>query len=138
MRAFVPQHLVEFEVKKETQDAPDVSIGKVRVDYDSSQNLKGSTQLSFGTFKHAGEYSYVLSEKKNNVVGWSSLLQSTDFGSDGKEEFKIRCVTAELDGKKRDKIEFADVTRKQGEVSIFMNVQGDSADKQKSSRSCLS
>ena len=63
MRAFVPQHLVEFEVKKENPDAPDVSIGKVRVDYDSSQNLKGSTQLSFGTFTRAGEYSYVLGEK---------------------------------------------------------------------------
>ena len=57
MRAFIPQHLVEFEVKKETPDAPDVSVGEVRVDYDSSQNLKGSTQLSFGTFTHAGESS---------------------------------------------------------------------------------
>lgn len=57
MRAFVPQHLVEFEVKKEPPDVPDVSVGEVRVDYDSSQNLKGSTQLSFGTFKHAGESS---------------------------------------------------------------------------------
>ena len=74
MRAFVPQHLVEFEVKKETPDAPDVSIGKVRVDYDSSQNLKGSTQLSFGTFTRAGEYSYVLCEKKNNVSGMEQSL----------------------------------------------------------------
>ena len=81
MRAFVPQHLVAFEVKKENPDAPDVSIGKVRVDYDSSQNLKGSTQLSFGTFTRAGEYSYVLGEKKNNVSGMGSPLQNTGFGS---------------------------------------------------------
>lgn len=51
--------------------------------------------------------------------------------SDGKGEFKIRCVTAESDGKKRDKIEFTDVIRKKGGLSISMNVQGDSADKQK-------
>lgn len=74
MRAFVPQHLVEFEVKKENPDVPDVLVGEVRVAFDSVKYLKGSTQLSFGTFKHAGEYSCVLSEKKNNVVGWSSLL----------------------------------------------------------------
>ncbi len=135
MRAFVPQHLVEFEVKKETPDAPDVSIGKVRVDYDSSQNLKGSTQLSFGTFTRAGEYSYVLSEKKNNVSG---MEQSTakyrlrvQVSSDGNGKLKIKCVTAETDGKKRDKIEFTDVIMKKGELSISMNVQGDSADKQK-------
>lgn len=136
MRAFVPQHLVEFEVKKETPDAPDVSIGKVRVDYDSSQNLKGSTQLSFGTFTRAGEYSYVLGEKKNNVSG---MEQSTakyrlrvQVSSDGNGKLKIiKCVTAESDGKKRDKIEFTDVIRKKGELSISMNVQGDSADKQK-------
>lgn len=136
MRAFIPQHLVEFEVKKETPDAPDVSIGKVRVDYDSSQNLKGSTQLSFGTFTRAGEYSYVLGEKKNNVSG---MEQSTakyrlrvQVSSDGNGKLKIiKCVTAESDGKKRDKIEFTDVIRKKGELSISMNVQGDSADKQK-------
>ena len=136
MRAFVPQHLVEFEVKKEPPDAPDVSIGKVRVDYDSSQNLKGSTQLSFGTFTRAGEYSYVLGEKKNNVSG---MEQSTakyrlrvQVSSDGNGKLKIiKCVTAESDGKKRDKIEFTDVIRKKGELSISMNVQGDSADKQK-------
>ena len=58
--------------------------------------------------------------------------------SDGKGEFKIRCVTAESDGKKRDKIEFTDVIRKQDELSISMNVQGDSTDKKKSSRLCLS
>lgn len=57
MRAFVPQHLVEFEVKKENPDAPDVSVGEVRVSFDSVKDLKGSPQLSFGTFKHAGEYS---------------------------------------------------------------------------------
>lgn len=135
MRAFVPQYLVEFEVKKETPDAPDVSIGKVRVDYDSSQNLKGSTQLSFGTFTRAGEYSYVLCEKKNNVSGMeqspAKYRLRVKVSSDGKVEFKIRCVTAESDGKKRDKIKFADVIRKQDELSISMNVQGDSADKQK-------
>lgn len=135
MRAFVPQHLVEFEVKKETPDAPDVSIGKVRVDYDSSQNLKGSTQLSFGTFTRAGEYSYVLCEKKNNVSGMEQSSAKyrlrVQVSSDGNGKFKIKCVTAETDGKKRDKIEFTDVIRKKGELSISMNVQGDSADKQK-------
>ena len=135
MRAFVPQHLVEFEVKKETPDAPDVSIGKVRVDYDSSQNLKGSTQLSFGTFMRAGEYSYVLGEKKNNVSGMEQSSAKyrlrVQVSSDGNGKLKIKCVTAESDGKKRDKIEFTDVIRKKGELSISMNVQGDSADKQK-------
>lgn len=135
MRAFVPQHLVEFEVKKETPDAPDVSIGKVRVDYDSSQNLKGSTQLSFGTFTRAGEYSYVLCEKKNNVSGMEQSSAKyrlrVQVSSDGNGKLKIKCVTAESDGKKRDKIEFTDVIRKKGELSISMNVQGDSADKQK-------
>jgi len=135
MRAFVPQHLVEFEVKKETPDAPDVSIGKVRVDYDSSQNLKGSTQLSFGTFTRAGEYSYVLSEKKNNISGMEQSSAKyrlrVQVSSDGNGKLKIKCVTAESDGKKRDKIEFTDVIRKKGELSISMNVQGDSADKQK-------
>lgn len=135
MRAFVPRHLVEFEVKKETPDAPDVSIGKVRVDYDSSQNLKGSTQLSFGTFTRAGEYSYVLGEKKNNVSGMEQSSAKyrlrVQVSSDGNGKLKIKCVTAESDGKKRDKIEFTDVIRKKGELSISMNVQGDSADKQK-------
>ena len=135
MRAFVPRHLVEFEVKKETPDAPDVSIGKVRVDYDSSQNLKGSTQLSFGTFTRAGEYSYVLGEKKNNVLGMEQSSAKyrlrVQVSSDGNGKLKIKCVTAETDGKKRDKIEFTDVIRKKGELSISMNVQGDSADKQK-------
>ena len=135
MRAFVPRHLVEFEVKKETPDAPDVSIGKVRVDYDSSQNLKGSTQLSFGTFTRAGEYSYVLGEKKNNVSGMEQSFAKyrlrVQVSSDGNGKLKIKCVTAESDGKKRDKIEFTDVIRKKGELSISMNVQGDSADKQK-------
>ena len=135
MRAFVPQHLVEFEVKKETPDAPDVSIGKVRVDYDSSQNLKGSTRLSFGTFTRAGEYSYVLSEKKNNISGMEQSAAKyrlrVQVSSDGNGKLKIKCVTAETDGKKRDKIEFTDVIRKKGELSISMNVQGDSADKQK-------
>ncbi len=135
MRAFVPQHLVEFEVKKENPDAPDVSIGKVRVDYDSSQNLKGSTQLSFGTFTRAGEYSYVLGEKKNNVSGMEQSFAKyrlrVQVSSDGNGKLKIKCVTAESDGKKRDKIEFTDVIRKKGELSISMNVQGDSADKQK-------
>ncbi|WP_195453639.1 hypothetical protein [Ligilactobacillus ruminis] len=28
IRAFVPRHLVEFEVKKETPDAPDVSVAR--------------------------------------------------------------------------------------------------------------
>lgn len=59
------------------------------------------------------------------------VFESSAFSSDGKGEFKIRCVTAESDGKKRDKIEFANVIRKQDELSISMNVQGDSADKQK-------
>lgn len=135
MRAFVPQHLVEFEVKKETPDALDVSIGKVRVDYDSSQNLKGSTQLSFGTFTHVGEYSYVLGEKKNNVSGMEQSSAKyrlrVQVSSGGNGKLKIKCVTAESDGKKRDKIEFTDVIRKKGELSISMNVQGDSADKQK-------
>lgn len=135
MRAFVPRHLVEFEVKKETPDAPDVSIGKIRVDYDSSQNLKGSTQLSFGTFTRAGEYSYVLGEKKNNVSGMEQSSAKyrlrVQVSSDGNGKLKIKCVTAESDGKKRDKIEFTDVIRKKGELSISMNVQGDSADKQK-------
>lgn len=135
MRAFVPQHLVEFEAKKEPPDAPDVSIGNVRVDYDSSQNLKGSTQLSFGTFTRAGEYSYVLSEKKNNVSGMEQSSAKyrlrVQVSSDGNGKLKIKCVTAESDGKKRDKIEFTDVIRKKGELSISMNVQGDSADKQK-------
>lgn len=135
MRAFVPQHLVEFEIKKENPDAPDVSIGKVRVDYDSSQNLKGSTQLSFGTFTRAGEYSYVLGEKKNNVSGMEQSFAKyrlrVQVSSDGNGKLKIKCVTAESDGKKRDKIEFTDVIRKKGELSISMNVQGDSADKQK-------
>lgn len=57
MRAFVPQYLVEFEVKKGTPDVLDVSVGEVRVSFDSVKDLKGSPQLSFGTFKHAGEYS---------------------------------------------------------------------------------
>ena len=135
MRAFIPQHLVEFEVKKETPDAPDVSIGKVRVDYDSSQNLKGSTRLSFGTFTRAGEYSYVLSEKKNNISGMEQSSAKyrlrVQVSSDGNGKLKIKCVTAETDGKKRDKIEFTDVIRKKGGLSISMNVQGDSADKQK-------
>ena len=126
MRAFVPQHLVEFEVKKENPDAPDVSIGKVRVDYDSSQNLKGSTQLSFGTFTRAGEYSYVLGEKKNNVSGMEQSSAKyrlrVQVSSDGNGKLKIKCVTAESDGKKRDKIEFTDVIRKKGELSISMNV----------------
>lgn len=135
MRAFVPQHLVEFEVKKETPNAPDVSIGKVRVAFDSVKDLKGSTQLSFGTFKHAGEYSYVLGEKKNNVSGMeqssAKYRLQVQVSSDGNGKLKIKCVTAESDGKKRDKIEFTDVIRKKGELSISMNVQGDSADKQK-------
>ena len=51
--------------------------------------------------------------------------------SDGNGKLKIKCVTAETDGKKRDKIKFTDVIMKKGELSISMNVQGDSADKQK-------
>lgn len=77
----------------------------------------------------------MLGEKKNNVSG---MEQSTakyrlrvQVSSDGNGKLKIKCVTAESDGKKRDKIEFTDVIRKKGELSISMNVQGDSADKQK-------
>ena len=135
MRAFVPQHLVEFEIKKENPDAPDVSVGEVRVASDSVKDLKGSTQLSFGTFTRAGEYSYVLCEKKNNVSGMEQSSAKyrlrVQVSSDGNGKLKIKCVTAETDGKKRDKIEFTDVIRKKGGLSISMNVQGDSADKQK-------
>lgn len=45
MRAFVPQHLVEFEVKKETPDAPDVSVGEVRVAFDSVKDLSKSSRI---------------------------------------------------------------------------------------------
>lgn len=135
MRAFVPQHLVEFEIKKENPDAPDVSVGEVRVASDSVKDLKGSTQLSFGTFTRAGEYSYVLCEKKNNVSGMEQSSAKyrlrVQVSSDGNGKLKIKCVTAETDGKKRDKIEFTDVIRKKGGLSISMNVQGDLADKQK-------
>lgn len=92
MRAFVPQHLVEFEVKKETPDAPDVSVGEVRVDYDSSQNLKGSTQLSFGTFTHAGEYSYVLSEKKTMLWGGAVSCKVQTLGPMEMENSKLSAL----------------------------------------------
>ena len=45
MSAFVPQHLVEFEVKKETPDAPDVSVGEVRVAFDSVKDLSKSSRI---------------------------------------------------------------------------------------------
>lgn len=126
---------LSLKLKKETPDAPDVSVGEVRVAFDSVKDLKGSTQLSFGTFTRAGEYSYVLGEKKNNVSGMEQSSAKyrlrVQVSSDGNGKLKIKCVTAESDGKKRDKIEFTDVIRKKGELSISMNVQGDSADKQK-------
>ena len=45
MRAFVPQHLVEFEVKKEPPDAHDVSVGEVRVAFDSVKDLSKSSRI---------------------------------------------------------------------------------------------
>ena len=77
----------------------------------------------------------MLGEKKNNVSGMEQSSAKyrlrVQVSSDGNGKLKIKCVTAESDGKKRDKIEFTDVIRKKGELSISMNVQGDSADKQK-------
>lgn len=77
----------------------------------------------------------MLCEKKNNVSGMEQSSAKyrlrVQVSSDGNGKLKIKCVTAETDGKKRDKIEFTDVIRKKGGLSISMNVQGDSADKQK-------
>ena len=77
----------------------------------------------------------MLSEKKNNISGMEQSSAKyrlrVQVSSDGNGKLKIKCVTAETDGKKRDKIEFTDVIRKKGGLSISMNVQGDSADKQK-------
>lgn len=81
MRAFVPQHLVEFEVKKEPPDAPDVSIGKVRVDYDSSQNLKGSTSFLSEPSRVRANTFMCWARRKTMFRGWSSPLQNTGFGS---------------------------------------------------------
>ena len=92
LRAFVPQHLVEFEVKKEPPDAPNVSVGEVRVAFDSVKDLKGSTQLSFGTFKHAGEYSYVLSEKKTMLWGGAVSCKVQTLGPMEMENSKLSAL----------------------------------------------
>lgn len=118
----VPNAEFQFEITKVTADAPNASITDITYSAgDQKGELEGGkysiskdSEVTFGTFPHAGEYEYTITEKPDTyteaqnedmIYSEASYTLHVYVKNDG-EGLAIDKITAEKDGVKVDCIEF--------------------------------
>lgn len=141
----IPNASFEFTVTADSSAAPNATISPIV--YDSAKDQKGSSQggkyviskkaaISFGELKKAGEYRYVIEEKKGAIEG---ITYSEDQYAlrvqvaNGEKGLYVKSVTAEKvsDSKKVDELLFTNTYRKNGSLTIEKTTTGESADQEK-------
>lgn len=145
----IPDTTVSFNIQKVTPDAPEATIGAITF---SAADAKGNAannkytvsknaEIQFGTFTHAGEYEYDISEVKGDFAG---MTYSTDHyrirvqvANKAKGGLYIKTVTAEkntTNGTAENKaaaIKFTNTYRKNASLEVEKKTEGDLADKTK-------
>lgn len=141
----IPNAAFEFTVKADSPDAPNAAISPIV--YDSAEDQKGSSQggkyviskkavITFEKFTKAGEYRYIIEEKKGTMEG---ITYSEDQYAlrvqvaNGEKGLYVKSVTAEKvsDSKKVAEILFTNTYRKSGSLTIEKTTTGESADQEK-------
>lgn len=150
-----PDATFEFsaiKVQPETAGAPDATIASIK--YLNTDNVgtlsagkysvKKDSKIEFGTFPHAGEYKYTVTETKGSVEGMSYSTQEYTLkvlvANDDANGLYVKSITA-VDNKtneKPDEIKFTNTYVKNGgkddgkdALVIEKNTKGDLADKTK-------
>lgn len=141
----IPASTFKFTAAKVTQDAPEATINSLTFsDADKGTLSDGKTtvskksSISFGTFPHAGEYVYTVTETKENATG---VEYSTDiytlrvYVKNSDNGLEIRNMTAEkgtsngTETNKVSEMKFTNIYRKNASLEITKVTAGELANK---------
>lgn len=142
-----PASTFKFTAVKVTQDAPEATIKDITFANAEEGNLvegkitvSKKSNITFGTFPHAGEYVYTVKETQESADG---VEYSTDtytlrvYVKNGNNGLEIRNMTAEkgtsngTEGNKVSEMKFTNIYRKDTSLEITKVTTGDLADKTK-------
>ncbi len=142
-----PASTFKFSVEKVTTDAPEATIQDISfanaeegILTNGKITVSKKSNISFGTFPHAGEYVYTVTETEENADG---VEYSTDtytlrvYVKNGDNGLEIRNMTAEkgtsngTEGHKVSEMKFTNTYRKNASLEITKDTEGELADKTK-------
>lgn len=142
-----PASTFKFTAVSNTPDAPTATINDITFDNAEAGNLvegkitvSKKSNITFGTFPHAGEYVYTVTETKESATG---VEYSTDtytlrvYVKNGNNGLEIRNMTAEKGtsngtvGNKVSEMKFTNTYRKDAALEITKVTTGELADKTK-------
>ena len=136
-----PAATFKFTATSTTEGAPTATIGDVSFTEEQPRTLKGekyvlegTTAISFqGTWPHAGEYVYTVTEKQEsmpNVTYDASSYTLRVYVINGTNGLEVEKITAQGANGKTDKILFTNTYAKNdATLTIEKNTEGDYADK---------
>lgn len=145
----VPDVTFDFTATKVTQDAPDATISSISyVDMDQKGNanngkyvISKNSEISFGTFPHAGEYVYTVKETmgdNQNITYSSDTYTLRVYVANGQNGgLFVKAITAEKGTNTREaankveKILFTNTYRKNTSLVVEKKTTGELADKSK-------
>lgn len=145
----VPTATFKFNIEKITSDAANAEINNI--DYTSTDDKGTLTDgkyvihkdqvISFGTFPHAGEYSYKITEipdtyeaKPGENVDYSKDEYTLNvFVANGEKDgaLYIQSITATKTNVKQSSIHFTNIYTKTASLTVEKNITGELADKTK-------
>ncbi len=123
----IPGATFEFTATKITDDAPDATITDITYSASDSKGdltngvylIDKSSNITFGTFPHAGEYQYTVTETKNtyNPASGESMVYSTESYT-----MRVYVINSENGGTEIDKITATNTSGDKVDTMKFENV----------------
>ena len=144
----VPNARFQFEITKVTEDAPDATIEDITYSSDDETgdvaggkySIAKDSNIVFGTFPHAGEYVYTVTEKADtykeaeneDMIYSDASYELHVYVINDDDGLTVDKITAEKNGKKIDCIEFINTFIKNNQkLTISKETVGAYADKTK-------
>ena len=144
----VPNARFQFEITKVTEDAPDATIEDITYSSDDETgdvaggkySIAKDSNIVFGTFPHAGEYVYTVTEKADtykeaeneDMIYSDASYELHVYVINDDDGLTVDKITAEKNGKKIDCIEFINTFIKNTQkLTISKETVGAYADKTK-------
>lgn len=146
----VPNATFSFSVTKVTADAPEATIQPIQyattdekgtVGADGKYIVSKNSEIQFGTFPHAGEFAYRVTETAGDLTSITYSQESyylrVQVANTDRGNLYIKTITAEKGTETGDKnnkvgeIVFTNTYRKNASLEIMKNTEGKLADKTK-------